>query len=110
MVGRSGDFTALLVKKTPFTADEKRRPRRLGGRESLGFGLSAAPEVNAGAATASTRFSSTCRSEAEERAFVVVYPFRRLGRPPTTVPSSSGSLSGGTSSRAVDRFRRRPCR
>jgi spermidine synthase len=73
VTARSGNFTALLVKKTPFTADEKRRLAAWADASPL-FGLSAAPEVNAGRHGFYQVFLDL-QDEAKERAFVVVYPF-----------------------------------
>ena len=73
VTARSGNFTALLVKKTPFTADER---RRLAGwaNASPYFAVSAAPDLNARRDGFYQVFLDL-DDAARERAFVAVYPF-----------------------------------
>jgi spermidine synthase len=70
---RSGNLTALLVKRTPFTADEKRRLASW-ANASPHFGVSAAPDVNARRDDFYQIFLDL-RDAAKERAFVAAYPF-----------------------------------
>jgi len=73
VTARAGNFTALLVKKTPFTADER---RRLAGwaNASPYFALSASTDVNARRAGFYQIFLDL-HDPAKERAFVAAYPF-----------------------------------
>lgn len=73
VTARSGNFTALLVKRTPFTADEK---RRLAGwaNSSPYFGVSAALDSNDRRDGFYQIFRGLDNAE-KERAFVAAYPF-----------------------------------
>jgi spermidine synthase len=73
VTARSGKFTALLVKKTPFTADERRRLAAWASASPY-FAVSAAPDVNARRAGFYQVFLDL-QDEAKERAFVAAYPF-----------------------------------
>jgi spermidine synthase len=70
---RTGYFTAMLVKKTPFTADER---RRLSGWANANpyFAVSAAPDINASRHGFYQVFLDL-NDAAKERAFVAAYPF-----------------------------------
>jgi hypothetical protein len=70
---RPGNFTALLVKRTRFTADER---RRLAGWANANpyFGVSAVPEVH-GRWDGFYRLFLDLNDPAKERAFVAAYPF-----------------------------------
>jgi hypothetical protein len=73
VTARSLNFTALLVKRTPFTADER---RRLAGwaNASPYFSLSAASDVD-GRRDGFYELFLDLRDAAKERAFVAAYPF-----------------------------------
>jgi spermidine synthase len=73
VTARSGNFTALLTKRSPFTPDER---RRLAGWAAASpyFRLSAPPEANAGRDDVYQAFLDL-RDAARERAFVAAYPF-----------------------------------
>ena len=73
VTARSGNFTALLVKKTPFTADERRRLAAWADASPY-FAVSAAPDVNARGEGFYQAFLDL-RDAAKERAFVAAYPF-----------------------------------
>jgi spermidine synthase len=70
---RSGNFTAMLVKKTPFTPDERRRLAAW-ANASPHFRVSAAPDVNARGDGFYQIFLGLS-DPAKERAFVAAYPF-----------------------------------
>ncbi len=73
VTARTGHFTALLVKKTPFTADERRRLAAWANASPY-FAVSAATDLNArrnGFYQVFLDLDDTAR----ERAFVAVYPF-----------------------------------
>ena len=73
VTARSGNFTSLLTKRSPFTPEET---RRLAGwaAGSPYFRLSAAPEANAGRDGFYQIFLDQ-KDAARERAFVAAYPF-----------------------------------
>jgi spermidine synthase len=73
VTARSGNFTALLVKKTPFTADERHRLAAWAGDNPY-FGVSAAPDVNPRREGFYQVFLDL-PDAAKQRAFVAAYPF-----------------------------------
>jgi spermine/spermidine synthase len=73
VTARDGLFTALLVKRTPFTEEERGRVSDW-ARSSPFFELSAAPEMNAGRRNLYQAFLSL-DDPAREAAFVRLYPF-----------------------------------
>jgi spermidine synthase len=73
VTARSGNFTALLVKKTPFTADERRRLAAWVDTNPY-FGLSASTDINARWDGPYQIFLDLADA-ANERAFVAAYPF-----------------------------------
>jgi spermidine synthase len=73
VTARSGNFTALLVKKTPFTTDEVRRLAAWADASPY-FAVSATPDRNARREGFYELFLDL-RDAARERAFVDAYPF-----------------------------------
>lgn len=73
VTARSGNFTALLVKKTPFSADERRRLADWANASPY-FAVSAASDINAGHQGFYQIFLDL-HDAARERAFTAVYPF-----------------------------------
>lgn len=73
VTARSGNFTALLVKRTPFTAEERRRLAAWANASPY-FAVSAAPDVNARRQGLYQVFLDL-QDAAKERAFVAAYPF-----------------------------------
>jgi len=73
VTARSGNFTAMLVKKTPFTAAERHRLAEWAGGNPYLY-LSAAPELNARRQGFYQIFLDL-QSAAKEKAFVAAYPF-----------------------------------
>jgi spermidine synthase len=73
VTARSGNFTALLVKKTPFTSAERRRLAAWADA-SPHFAVSAAPDRNARREGFYQLFLDL-QDPARERAFVAAYPF-----------------------------------
>ena len=69
----SGNFTAMLVKKTPFTPEERRRLEAWTGASPY-FAVSAAPWL-AGPPRGAYRALLALGSAARERAFAAYYPF-----------------------------------
>lgn len=69
----NGRFTALLVKKTPFTDSEQQRLEKATGNSAL-FTLSAGPKLNAQGRNMYQRFLSL-GDPLEEAAFLARYPF-----------------------------------
>jgi hypothetical protein len=68
----NGLFTALLVKKTPFTAEEEARVARWAGANPY-FAVSAAPRL--GGPPSAYRMFLDLDDPGRERAFVAAYPF-----------------------------------
>jgi spermidine synthase len=73
LTARGGSFTALLVKKTPFSAEEIARLRAWAAGEPF-FVLSAAPDLNEAGANYYQVYLGL-RDAARQRAFVRGYPF-----------------------------------
>jgi len=73
VTARNGFFTALLVKRTPFTADELARLAAWAGANPF-LAISAAPGANA-ARTNVYQYFLELRSPMRERAFVDAYAF-----------------------------------
>ena len=69
----AGNFTALLVKKTPFTAEERRRLAAWAGPNPY-FRVTASSDLDARRQGLYQAFLDL-RSPARERAFVAAYPF-----------------------------------
>jgi spermidine synthase len=73
VTARNLNFTALLVKKTPFTAEERRRLAAWANASPFFF-LSAAPDTNA-RRTGFYQVFLALDSAAREEAFVAAYPY-----------------------------------
>ena len=108
VTARSGNFTALLVKKTPFTADERRRLAAWANASPY-FGVSAAPERNAGRERLYQVFLDL-QDPASGAGLRGRVPVRHLARRPTTGRSSSSTRSWGHLFAARPRPRAPACR
>jgi len=73
VTGRDGLFTALLVKRTPFTEEERGRLQAWAGGSPF-FDVSAAPDRNAARANVYQAFLGLDHP-GREAAFVALYPF-----------------------------------
>ena len=105
VTARNGFFTALLVKRAPFTPEEIARVRAWADASPF-FTVSAAPGRTPGARTPTRSSSAWRRPGARGRSSRPTPSTSR--RPPTTGPSSSSTPSGATSARTTSRANHRP--